>query len=98
MPSDRKITTGGGYCGQARSFEVIVGRRYRIVPLNPRKKKNRGRECEVTGIRRVGPKKDLYVNVRWLDTGQAGWTSTEDFLPISANPETDSYGYQSDSD
>lgn len=77
------VEAGSGYCGKVQTCRVAPGNTYRIEPLSPNKRKNRGRLCRVTGFRHFGDKRDLYANVIWLDTGKRGWTEMGDFVQVS---------------
>lgn len=86
---DRVVECGSGFGKKLRKVTVVVGNRYRIEPLNPLRMKNRGRICEVTGFRDYGPKRGLYANVIWLDTGKSGWTDMSGFVQLVVdNPAT----------
>lgn len=66
-----------GY-GVEREVILEIGNKYKISPLNPKKIKNRGRECIVTGFDdEFMPKK---VFVIWYDTQKKGTEDAGDLV------------------
>jgi len=68
-------------------FELVIGQRYRIEPVNKLKKKNRGRICLVKGIRKYtsscGKPETFRARVKWQDNGKGGFVDPIDLVPCS---------------
>ena len=64
---------------QQRTFRFTPGSLYRIAPMNPLKKKGRGRICEVLEHPLSG---NGYVKVRYQDTGRYGRVDAADLVPV----------------
>ena len=67
-------------CGYGVEREVVleVGKKYKVAPLNPRKKKNRDRECIITGFDEdFMPKKAFVI---WYDNQKKGSEDVGDLI------------------
>ena len=68
-------------------FELVIGQKYRVEPLNKLKKKNRGRTCSLGGIRKYpsscGKSETFRVRVIWQDNGRFGFVKPIDLIPCS---------------
>lgn len=69
-----RVTTAHGV------IQVTTGHRYVIEPPNPRKTRNRGRQCEVVGIK--SGTNGHYVDIRYLDNGRRGRAEFEELAPL----------------
>lgn len=61
-----------------REFRVTVGQRYIVDPLNPRRRKNRGRTCVVVGF-----ENDDMAIVRFDDNGRSGREDPGELVAMS---------------
>jgi hypothetical protein len=77
--ADVKVTRKDG----TRSFAVEPGRRYRVVPFNPLKKKGAGREVEFLGFKEQSPYTTYVVaRVRYLDNRREGTAEIAELVPL----------------
>jgi len=62
------------------TVKLIPGKQYIVEPLNPQKKKHRGRICTITGfeINQIGD--TLKIKVQFTDNNRHGKVSVEDLL------------------
>lgn len=77
-----KVVPGPGYIGpevvtcgfgkKVRKVTAVVGAEYEVLPLNPRKKKHRGRRCVILDFVRDGIGCAYKAVVRFLDNNRWG--------------------------
>lgn len=83
-----KVVPGPGYiapvvvtCGfgsRVRKVTAVVGAEYEVQPLNPRKKKHRGRRCVILGFARDDIGYPGKAVVRFLDNNRRGRVDVAD--------------------
>jgi hypothetical protein len=68
-----------------REATLRVGEEYVVQPLNPNKKKHRGRHCVILDFVAVSEfhPKDIVAKVRFLDNNRVGRAELSDLEPIS---------------
>lgn len=83
MEERKSVLVTFWYAAQERKVELVVGRTYRVEPLNSRKLKNRGRECLLLDFVPVS-KQDpsMVAKVRFLDNNRIGKIEYSDLVPI----------------
>ncbi|MFS0557425.1 hypothetical protein [Brevibacillus sp. 179-C9.3 HS] len=66
--------------GETISVKLIPGNRYLVEPINPQKKKHRGRICKINGFEhnRIGD--PLKILVQFEDNNRHGKVSIDDLL------------------
>lgn len=80
------ITTRFGTRGSPRTVEIAIGREYVVDPLNPRKRKHRGRRCVITELA------DQFMpdvaTVRFTDGLRGHWGKVDigDLVPVTSSP------------
>lgn len=68
--------------GAKRSVTIELGRNYMIDPINPLKKKHRGRTCMVIGFMSDSQGTPIDARVKFLDTSRTGRISIRDIIPM----------------
>lgn len=63
---------------------MVIGRRYVVKPLNPRKTKNRERECVLLDIVLISSSHpdDMVAKVRYMDNNRVGRADFGDLEPL----------------
>jgi len=88
------IGTAGFGLNIRRDYHVVVGKTYRVEPLNPKAVKNRGRLCTVESL--ISPwSKDRHAGsavVRFQDTNRVGHVTVFELVEASVIPSADSIG------
>lgn len=67
-----------------RDVEIEIGKQYQVQPLNPRKLKNRRRQCLVLDMVPLSKAHPNYMvaKVRYLDNNRIGKVDLEDLVPM----------------
>lgn len=78
------MNVNSAYCSKRREVVLELGREYIVEPLNPLKRKHRGRLCFVD---KLEADRDGNIWVRFVDKESRGKVYLSDLVPVDGNYE-----------
>ncbi|MED1645575.1 hypothetical protein P4U99_20740 [Brevibacillus agri] len=77
------------YEGKTITVKLIPGNHYLVEPINPQKKKHRGRICTIIGFEQNDIRDPLKILVQFSDNNRHGKVSIDDLLEFKRQRKKD---------